>query len=53
MLNRIIEELDNAVGKPNYANIKPVDIMVITDGAPSMRVLIYAREYILSNHFTS
>jgi hypothetical protein len=53
VLNRIIKELDDAVGKPNYANIKPVDVMVITDMAPSMRVLVYAREYILSNHFTS
>jgi hypothetical protein len=43
VLNRIIKELDDAVGKPNYANIKPVDVMVITDMAPSMRVLVYAQ----------
>jgi hypothetical protein len=53
MLNRIITGLDDAVGKPDYANIKPVDIMVITDMAPSMRVLVYALEYILSDHFAS
>jgi len=37
LLNRCIKRLDDAVGKPEYAEIKPVDIIVVTDGAPSMR----------------
>jgi hypothetical protein len=35
LLNRVIKDLDDAMGKPDYANIKPVDIIVVTDGAPS------------------
>jgi hypothetical protein len=36
LLNRIIKKLDDAIGTPEYADIKPVEIIVLTDGAPSM-----------------
>ena len=44
LLDRIIKKLDNAVGKPEYADIKPVNIIVLTDGAPSRWHLIPASQ---------
>lgn len=35
ILDRIIEKLDDAVDTPAYGRIKPVDIIVITDGIPT------------------
>ncbi|EDR12657.1 uncharacterized protein LACBIDRAFT_292698 [Laccaria bicolor S238N-H82] len=35
LLNRCIKRFDDAAGKPEYADIKPVDIIVLTDGAPT------------------
>jgi hypothetical protein len=34
-LDRIIEKLDDAVDTPAYGRIKPIDIIVITDGIPT------------------
>ncbi|KAF7978385.1 hypothetical protein HWV62_771 [Athelia sp. TMB] len=35
ILNDHIRKLDQAIDTPNYRNIKPLDIIVITDGIPS------------------
>ncbi|KAH8834497.1 hypothetical protein DL96DRAFT_1580767 [Flagelloscypha sp. PMI_526] len=35
ILDRALKRLDDAVGTPGYADIKPVDIVVLTDGAPT------------------
>ena len=35
LLHRYISELDNAIGTPLYTRIKPLDLICLTDGAPS------------------
>lgn len=35
ILGAIISKLNNAAGTTDYGNIKPVDIIVLTDGAPT------------------
>lgn len=35
ILGRIIEKLDDAVDTPAYGRIKPIDIIVLTDGVPT------------------
>jgi len=35
ILGRIIERLDDAVDTPAYGRIKPIDIIVLTDGVPT------------------
>ena len=36
ILNEKIAKLELATGTPAYAKIKPVDLIVLTDGEPSM-----------------
>ena len=34
MLDEHLTKLDDAIGKPEYARIRPLDIIVLTDGRP-------------------
>lgn len=35
ILGQYANELDNAIGTPEYSTIKPLDLICLTDGAPS------------------
>jgi hypothetical protein len=39
LLNRIVGKLDVTMGKAEYVDIKPVDIVVLTDGTPSLYIV--------------
>lgn len=38
ILGQYANELDNAIGTPEYSTIKPLDLICLTDGAPSQSI---------------
>lgn len=41
ILGQYTNELDNAIGTPEYNTIKPLDLICLTDGAPSQSLLCF------------